>query len=217
MHVSSPARTSPAPRPRQSATESPNHSRHVASPSITRLAPESVTHASPASVSGDHGFPGLGSRSLVLRVLTDWARFIYPLAPIQHKKRFLHRILCNEHETDPVFRAVVLSTCAVTVTTLRRRSFHNYPAVTADICIGIIEQYQLLAPAEYTLDWCIARYNVASSLFAVGGVTEERIFRAIKDAMAGVQWLLYHDERSRSVHDQEMLKRLHWLLGMWQL
>ncbi|KAM5347348.1 hypothetical protein ACJ41O_010353 [Fusarium nematophilum] len=152
-----------------------------------------------------------------MTILTDWSRFVYPLAPLLHKKRFLQRILQHEDERNPTFCALVLSTCAVTVSTLRRRSFHNYPGVTVEKCVGIIDREQMLWPVSYTLDWCIARYNIASALNALYGLDDVRVYHGIKDAMAGVQWMLFHSRETRSVHDQEMLKRLYWLIAMWQL
>ncbi|EGY22466.1 uncharacterized protein VDAG_03904 [Verticillium dahliae VdLs.17] len=196
---------------------SPFGSQHaVSSPSVADI----NSQASPTVVSGGLEFHGLCSRSLVLSILTDWSRFAWPLASLLHKKRFLRRVLQREDERNSTFCALVLSTCAVTVTTLRRNSFHKYRGVTIAKCIGLIEQGQMLQrPAAYTLDWCISCYNVASSLHALDGEAELRVYQAIKDAMAGVQWLLFCDgeRETRSLHDREMLKRLYWLMSMWQL
>ncbi|KAH7116446.1 hypothetical protein EDB81DRAFT_819592 [Dactylonectria macrodidyma] len=215
--TTSPASTSSAPSGSQLTAAShyiPGHP--VSSPFVG----ENNSEASPVSVSGCHDFHGLCSRSLVLTILTDWSRFVWPLASLLHKKRFLQRLLQREDESNPTFCALVLSTCAVTVTTLRRRSFQKYRGVTVAKCVGIIDQEHMLQrPAAYTLDWCISCYNVASSLHALDGVAELRVYQAIKDAMAGVQWLLFCDgeRETRSLHDQEMLKRLYWLMSMWQL
>ncbi|KAM0275144.1 hypothetical protein ACHAQH_007518 [Verticillium albo-atrum] len=223
QHTPSDATTSPVssssapPRSQLTAGSPPLISLHpVSSPSLA----ENNSQASPTSVSGGHDFHGLCSRSLVLTILTDWSRFVWPLASLLHRKQFLHRVLQHEDETNPTFCALILSTCAVTVTTLRRRSFHKYRGVTVERCVGIIDQEKMLQrPAVYTLDWCISCYNVASSLHALDGFAELRVYQAIKDAMAGVQWLLFCDSarETRSLHDQEMLKRLYWLMSMWQL
>ncbi|EEU35934.1 uncharacterized protein NECHADRAFT_85322 [Fusarium vanettenii 77-13-4] len=175
------------------------------------------SQASPDPRLGDSDFKGLCSRSLILTILTDWSRYVYPLAPLLHRKKFLKRVLQHEDERNQTFCALVLSTCAMTVSTLRRRSFYNYPSVTVDKCIDIIERERMLLPVSYTPEWCLARYNFASSLSALYGLDDMRIYQAIKDAMAGVQWLLFHEKGTESVHDQEMVKRLYWLLGMWQL
>ncbi|KAG7112088.1 Glucose transport transcription regulator RGT1 like protein [Verticillium longisporum] len=215
--TTSPASSSNAPSIPQPTAGSPLGSQHaISSPSVADI----NSQASPTVVSGGLDFHGLCSRSLVLSILTDWSRFVWPLASLLHKKRFLRRVLQREDERNPTFCALVLSTCAVTVTTLRRNSFHKYRGVTVAKCIGLIEQGQMLQrPAAYTLDWCISCYNVASSLHALDGDAELRVYQAIKDAMAGVQWLLFCDgeRETRSLHDQEMLKRLYWLMSMWQL
>ncbi|KAM0324917.1 hypothetical protein ACHAQA_007883 [Verticillium albo-atrum] len=182
---------------------------------------ETTSQTSPASAPGGHDFYGLCSRAVVLTILTDWSRFVWPLASLLHKKRFLRRVLQHEDETNPIFRALVLSTCAVTVTTLRRRSAYKYRSVTVEKCVGLIDQDDMLRrPRDaYTPEWCLACYNVASSLHALDGLAELRVYQAIKDAMAGVQWLLFCDaaRETRSLHDQEMLKRLYWIMSMWQL
>lgn len=179
--------------------------------------PELATQTSSPITQDTSNFHGLGSRSLILTVLTDWARFVYPLAPLLHKKRFLRRILHLEDTENPTFGALVLSTCAVTVSTLRRRSFYNYPSVTVDKCIAIIDQEHMLPFVSYTLEWYITSYNVASALNALYGLDDVRVYKALNDAMAGAQWLLFHYKETRSLADQEMLKRLYWFLGMWQL
>ncbi|KAJ4307898.1 hypothetical protein N0V84_012426 [Fusarium piperis] len=175
------------------------------------------SQASPDSRPGDSDFKGLCSRSLILTILTDWSRFVYPLAPLLHRKKFLKRVLQHEDERNPTFCALILATCAMTVSTLRRRSFYNYRSVTIDKCIDIIEREHLLWPVSYTPEWCLSRYNIASALSVLYGLDDMRVYQAIKDAMAGVQWLLFHEKGTESVHDQELVKRLYWLLGMWQL
>ncbi|RSL83228.1 hypothetical protein CEP51_004640 [Fusarium floridanum] len=190
-----------------------DHQRPVSSPAEE----ETDSQASPDSRPGDLDFKGLCSRSVILTILTDWSRFVYPLAPLLHRKKFLKRFLQHEDEKNPTFCALVLATCGMTVSTLRRRSFYHYRSVTVDKCIDIIERENLLWPISYTPEWCLSRYNVASALSALYGLDDMRVYRSIKDAMAGVQWLLFHEKGTESVHDQELMKRLYWLLGMWQL
>ncbi|RSL93305.1 hypothetical protein CEP52_013348 [Fusarium oligoseptatum] len=190
-----------------------DHQRPVSSPAEE----ETDSQASPDSRPGDLDFKGLCSRSVILTILTDWSRFVYPLAPLLHRKKFLKRFLQHEDERNPTFCALVLATCGMTVSTLRRRSFYHYRSVTVDKCIDIIERENLLWPISYTPEWCLSRYNVASALSALYGLDDMRVYRSIKEAMAGVQWLLFHEKGTESVHDQELMKRLYWLLGMWQL
>lgn len=151
-----------------------------------------------------------------MTILTDWSRHVYPLAPLQHKKTFLNRLLRRDDLTDPEFAAVVLSTCAVTVSTLRRRSFHNYPSVTVEACVEAIERERMLSPHGYSLGWSISNYNIACSIRA-NSVEDIHVYRHLKDAMAGVQWLVFHDKGTKTLHDEEITKRLYWFVAAWQL
>lgn len=222
--------------------EYPTTPSHSAIPILATLTPVTVTataltqstatsllsHPSPSLLSPDspavftrnnNDFHNLWPRALVLDILTDWADQVYPLAPLLHRQTFLHRFLTREDEHSPVFCALVLSTCAVTISTLRRLSYQKYPNVTVLQCLDAIEQGSMLHPRKYTLDWCISCYNVASSFHALDGQEELRQYQMIKDAIAGAQWLLFCDpgRDAMSLHDREILRRLFWLMTMWQL
>ncbi|CAH0058108.1 unnamed protein product [Clonostachys solani] len=160
----------------------------------------------------------LGPLPLIQRVLSDWFKFVHPLAPVLHRQHLLHRMHTHGEDVDPVFAALVLSVCSVTVSTLRRKSFEQYPAITVEKCIGIIEDENLLLPQPYTLDWCITWYNIASALLVDHGPEDFRVYRAIKEAMASVTYLLcFKGGDGHSEQDKEMLKRLYWFLFMWQV
>ncbi|KXJ93602.1 hypothetical protein Micbo1qcDRAFT_183248 [Microdochium bolleyi] len=188
---------------------SPSPLEHATSPSVIRASRPTVQHPSPAIVpTADSEFHGLCSRALILSILTDWA-----------SHHFLHRLLSREDERNPVFCALVISTVAVTVTTLRRLSFQNYPHVTVHQCVAAIDRENMLQPRTYTVDWCISCYNIASSFHALDGQAELRQYQGIKDAITGVQWLLFCDPArdGMALHDREVLRRLYWLMTMWQL
>ena len=192
---------------------------HTTATALSQPSPSLLSPDSPAVFSQNTAFHGLCPRALVLDILTDWADQVYPLAPLLHRQAFLHRFLAREDEHSPVFCALVLSTCAVTISTLRRLSYQKYPTVTVLQCLDAIEQGDMLCPRKYTLDWCISCYNVASSFHALDGQEELRQYQMIKDAIAGVQWLLFCDpgRDAMSLHDREILRRLFWLMTMWQL
>lgn len=116
-----------------------------------------------------------------------------------------------------MFAAMVISVCSVTVSTLRRRSFEEYPQITVDRCISIIEDNKLLEFQKYTVDWCIAWYHIASALQVNLGPENHRVYRAIREAMASVNYLLCFKEVEQTRQDREILKRLYWLLYMWQV
>ncbi|CAI6100757.1 unnamed protein product [Clonostachys chloroleuca] len=160
----------------------------------------------------------LGPLPLIQRVLSDWFKFVHPLAPVLHRQHLLYRMHTHGEDVDPVFAALVLSVCSVTVSTLRRKSFEQYPAITVEKCIGIIEDENLLQPQPYTLDWCITWYNIASALLVDHGPEDFRVYRGIKEAMTSVTYLLcFKGGDGHSDQDKEMLKRLYWFLFMWQV
>ncbi|KAH8900007.1 hypothetical protein GQ53DRAFT_816042 [Thozetella sp. PMI_491] len=62
----------------------------------------------------------------------------------------------------------------------------------------LIEENDLFKPGSYTLDWCIAKYHYGAALASIRGIHDSRAFRPLKDAMAGVQWLIHGEIRGRS-------------------
>lgn len=77
----------------------------------------------------------------------------------------------------------------------------------------MIQHHHLLVTDKCTIDWCIAKYNVAWALIVDGHQCSDfRGFHAIKDSMAGTQWLMANGLDEMSVHDREILKRLYCLL-----
>ncbi|KAF4120831.1 hypothetical protein GMORB2_2835, partial [Geosmithia morbida] len=160
----------------------------------------------------------LAPADLVDQMLNDWFKYAHPLAPILHRRDLLHRLHDNGQHHDPVFTAMVVSVISVTISTLRRRSVESYPAITLQRCICIIEDHQLLElRGRYTLDWCIAWYHLASARVVDFGYDEFHVYRAIKESMAGVNYLLCYDDDEQTYEDKERLKRLYWLLYMWQV
>ncbi|KAG9251097.1 uncharacterized protein F5Z01DRAFT_332124 [Emericellopsis atlantica] len=205
--------------------------RHVQGPAPTKLDdglghPGSPATREPGVSPTGNGHPArslknilasLGPSHLILELLDDWFRFVHPLAPILHRQHLLHRLHSEESENDQVFAALVISVCAVTISTLRRKSFESYPGITFDKCIEIIEQGNLLQSQPISLDYCIAWYHVASAVEVDAGTGNYRSYRAIREAMTGVDWLLCYAGDEQPAPDKERLKRLYWLLFMWQV
>lgn len=129
----------------------------------------------------------------------------------------LHLRLEDCATDQQVFGALVISVCAVTISTLRRKSFESYPDLSFGRCIEVIEQGNLLQSRHITLDWCIAWYNIASAIEVADGVGSYRSYRAIREAMTGVNWLLGYVGGEQTPANKECLKRLYWLLYMWQV
>ncbi|KAI6778172.1 uncharacterized protein J7T54_002707 [Emericellopsis cladophorae] len=204
---------------------------HAHAPTPTKLDNGLAHHGSPATrergvspTGHEHAarslkgiLASLGPSHLILELLDDWFRFVHPLAPILHRQHLLHRLHSEESENDQVFAALVISVCAVTISTLRRKSFESYPGITFDKCIEIIEQGNLLQSQPISLDYCIAWYHIASAVEVDAGTGSYRSYRAIREAMTGVDWLLCYAGDEQPAPDKERLKRLYWLLFMWQV
>ncbi|KAH8197079.1 hypothetical protein TruAng_008749 [Truncatella angustata] len=97
--------------------------------------------------------------------------------------------------------------------TLRESASERYGKATALRCLHLIKHHNLLVIDECTLDWCIAQYNVAWTLLRDKYVCADfPLFHAIKESMAGVQWLMAHKLDELSLHDKEISKRLYCIL-----
>ncbi|OHE94909.1 hypothetical protein CORC01_09828 [Colletotrichum orchidophilum] len=152
---------------------------------------------------------------LVHRILHDWFEKVHALAPVLHRRRFLHRVKSGEANSDRTFCALVVSVCAATVATLRRADY--YP-VTVERCLDFIEEHHLLnhglrKPA-YSLDWCVAMYNIGTSSCSINedGMGDMGSFHGMSEAAAGTRFLAYYHMADLDVSEQQLLKRLFWLI-----
>lgn len=121
------------------------------------------------------------------------------------------RFHSSEAMQDGLFAALVVSVCAATISSLRRKSHEDYGSLTPERCWEVIEE---LSPnsqhVKYSLDWCQMKYNLASSQSATTDMT--RHFRNISEAAAGVKYLMYYHIEDMSILEQQLLKRLYWLI-----
>ncbi|KAL2815209.1 hypothetical protein BDW59DRAFT_153975 [Aspergillus cavernicola] len=204
--------------------------RHAAQDATSEI-PTYPVQASPAqSIQGTSPFlsiesplysPGLygtlsllGSDTLIHSVLDDWFEHIHPLAPIIHRRRFLSRLRAGDANNDPVFCGLVISVLCATCATLRRKSFTEYhPLITLERGVGVIQTYNLL-PVEgpYSLDWCVAKYNLTTASMAQRDMTDPWIYRTFNEAIMGTRYLLSFKLGEMTGMDGELLKRLNCLL-----
>ncbi|KAL0936026.1 C6 zinc finger domain containing protein [Colletotrichum truncatum] len=171
----------------------------------------------PSPITGQHGnwLARFAPEDLVHRMLDDWFEKVHSLAPILHRRRFMYRLKAGEARTNGTFCGLVVSVCAATVATLKRA---DYSPVTVAGCLDFIEENHLLYrgirnPA-YSVDWCIAMYNVGTSASSMNenGLTDLRSFHAISEAAAGARYLAYYHMTDLDMPEQQMLKRLFWLI-----
>ena len=186
---------------------------HSSSPSITQQSGQQT----PTFARGFELLAELGPETLIANILEDWFSYLHPLSPILHRRRFLSRVKHGEANTNPVFLALLISTCAATIALLSPRAPREYGGIAVTKCLHIIEENDLLRPDIYSLDWCIAHYNIASALMTKSKLTDMRLFRTLTNASTGVQWLIGYGSASAPLYDREILKRLYGLLLVWQL
>ena len=159
----------------------------------------------------------LGPDSFVQRSIDDWFKFIHPLVPLLHRRRFLSRFHSGEADHKPEFLALVISVIAVTSSCLDAGNVPGKGMTMAVRCDGLIEEHGLLSPNACSVDWCVAQYTLAFALIGQLGLPDWRVFRAVKNSIAGVQWFLYYNKDEKTLHDKEVAKRLYWLLAAWDL
>jgi hypothetical protein len=93
----------------------------------------------------------------------------------------------------------------------------DYGPLTPQRCVQFVDEHQLLyrrlAGPDYTLDWCVAMYNIGASIgsYDEAGISGTRCFHALSSAAAGVRFML-HDYIQDNLVEQQLLKRLFWLL-----
>ncbi|KAG7049972.1 c6 zinc finger domain containing protein [Colletotrichum scovillei] len=152
----------------QSHSHSHPHPQTTATPhSATDLRAIIAGAPSPNTTTGSHHSNRLAlfaPEDLIQRMLHDWFEKVHALAPVLHRRRFLHRLKAGETNSDRTFCALVVSVCAATVATLRRA---DYSPVTVELCLDFIEEQHLLdhglRKPVYSLDWCVAMYNIGTS------------------------------------------------------
>ncbi|CAH0026948.1 unnamed protein product [Clonostachys rhizophaga] len=155
----------------------------------------------------------LGTASSIQKALDDWFEFFYPIQPLLHRRYFISRFQGREMHTNSEFLALVISMCAATVATLPRKAATEYNEITVSNSLHLIRHYNLLqSTMGCSVDWCVAYYLLSWAQMGEHGFTGFDVFNNLKSAMSGVQWLLSFQPRQKSVHDEEILKRLYWQL-----
>ncbi|KAL4778517.1 hypothetical protein BJX76DRAFT_352544 [Aspergillus varians] len=155
----------------------------------------------------------LAPSNLIHGIISDWFDNIHPLAPILHRRRFLTRLLNGDTSNDPVFCGLVISLVCATCVTFRRKSFAEYHPITVERCIHLIQSHNLLpTDGPYSLDWCVAKYNLANVAMAHRGMSDPWTHRMLNETMTGSRYLLMYKLDEMALIHRELLKRLNCLL-----
>lgn len=173
----------------------------------------------PASVSSGW-LSSFAPPEIISQILDDWFDRIHPVAPVLLRRHFMHRLESREADTNPEFCALVVSVCAAARATLPGE---NYGLVEISTCAEYIDKYRLLTQSHirssYSLDWCITMYNLGSAFYSSSkpGLIDIRSYHSLSEAASGVRYLLYYHQHEMDNLENQILRRLFWLIfaGSW--
>lgn len=154
----------------------------------------------------------LAPLSNIERVIYDWFDLVHPVAPILHRDSFL-RLLRNSSEAqDEEFICLVVSICAATIATLRRRASAYATSISVDKCYQLIFSANLFKnPGAVSLRKCQIKYNMANSLGTEHGMDSAASQLLFGESLSMTGYMLHYHMQDLSLCDQELLKRLFWL------
>ncbi|KAL4762824.1 Zn(II)2Cys6 transcription factor domain-containing protein [Aspergillus foveolatus] len=164
------------------------------SPATAPFSPSSDSGRSSATILSQ-----LAASPLINIALDDWFTHVHPLAPVLHQGHSFRR-LADSGSNDLVITGLVISVLAATAAALRRKAFTEYRPITPD------------RSGPYSLDWCIAKYNLATASMAQRGLGAPLAYRMIGESDTGTSYLLSNELQETGLLHQELLKRLWCLL-----
>lgn len=163
-----------------------------------------------------NGLDQLAPFSVIEEIIRDWFELIHSVCPIFHHATFIERLNHGDLASDSLFSSVVVSVCAATIASLRRK--RSYGSVTVERCLEAFGHIEARAgKRSFTLEWCQTRYNLSVAVGTVRGFDDEASFHFISEAVIGLKYLLYYKLSAMPYISQQLLKRLYWLVfaGLW--
>ncbi|KAL3419464.1 hypothetical protein PVAG01_09686 [Phlyctema vagabunda] len=156
---------------------------------------------------------GLGPPHVIEHIIDDWFELIYSVCPMLHHGTFTTRLSRGDADIDLEFASVVVAVCAATIASLRQNS--DYGEITVSKCLDEIERIESQLGGSrrmFSLEWCQMKYNLGVAVLTERGADDELAFRFLSESVMGVKYLIYHRMRDMSYMDQQLLKRLYWLV-----
>lgn len=149
------------------------------------------------------------------QVITDWFDWLHPVAPILHRGIFLQRVYGSSDlkpDRSVALLLLLASIGAATVASLRRRR-PMYGALTVNSCLELAERFNLWSLASnLTLDRALTLYNLSTAVIHEFGIDFPLAHRLLSESSATVKYLLHYKINEMSFMDQQLLKRLYWLI-----
>ncbi|KAH7401261.1 hypothetical protein BKA66DRAFT_436419 [Pyrenochaeta sp. MPI-SDFR-AT-0127] len=153
--------------------------------------------------------------AIIHQIINDWFDWIHPVAPILHRGLFFQRLAGLQQPSDgnnPSLLLLVVSVCAATVASLRRRRY-LYAAVTVDGCLELAERLKMWSPNSIiTLERALSVYNFSCAVHHEHGIDSPLSHRLSGEASISVNFLFHQAIDSMSFMEQQILKRLYWLI-----
>ncbi|CAO2652342.1 Nn.00g006250.m01.CDS01 [Neocucurbitaria sp. VM-36] len=152
---------------------------------------------------------------ILQQIISDWFDWIHPVAPILHRSLFTQRIVNFESlsgASSSSFLLLVASICAATTASLRRRR-HLYTGVTTEGCLELADRFKLWSStSDITLERTLTLYNFSSAVHHEYGIDSPLTHRTIGEASISVKYMIHQHLDQMSFMDQQILKRVYWLI-----
>lgn len=155
----------------------------------------------------------LADPKAIQQIIYDWFELLHSIGPSMHRATFLRRLANGDALHNVEFSNLVISTCAATVAGLRRKTVPYQQYVTVDRCMELIATTDSGMPnSQFTFEWCQTKYNLAMAYYAEKGIGCHESFHLMSEASAGVRHLIFCASPQPSFMNQQLLKRLYWLI-----
>ncbi|KAH7067112.1 hypothetical protein FB567DRAFT_259768 [Paraphoma chrysanthemicola] len=165
--------------------------------------------------SEQHDLVMIAPLDVLHRIIDDWFDWIHPVAPALHRGLFLERLngsQTSDRDHSTTFLLLVASVCAATVASLRRRR-HNYGEVTVEACLELAEHHKLWSSSSpITLDRALTLYNFSSAVHHEHGIDSPLSFRLSAESAISIKYLIHHQLDQMTFIEQQLLKRIYWLI-----
>jgi hypothetical protein len=157
---------------------------------------------------------------VVQQAIEDWFELVHPAAPLLHRDSFLQQLGDPSSSQDTDFLLLVVSVCAATVSTLRRRTAPYAGIITVEKGYHIVSTFiQARGALPISLIRCQTKYNLACSLTQERGMDDKTTQLLFTEVTTMVGYLLHYEVETASIADRELTKRLYWLCfaGQWSV
>lgn len=148
---------------------------------------------------------------LIRQVIDDWFELVHPVAPILHRRTFLEQ-LEDTLRHDDEFVCLVVSVCAATVTTLRRKTLEYASTITVEKCYEMTRKIdRKLESPTINITRCQIKYNLAVAVGSENGMDNLDSQMLLIEATAMIGRIIHYEMQALSLRDKELAKRLYWL------